>query len=48
MSDEQQPQGQHEVTEQTRKKNRALGLALFAFVIIVAVVSYFKIKSLAP
>ncbi len=31
-----------------RKRNRLLGLSLGAFVVILIVVSYFRIKGLAP
>lgn len=37
-----------EVSEKTKKRNRVLGLALFAFVIALGVISYFRIKGLAP
>ncbi len=32
----------------TEKRNRFLGLALGAFVVILAVVSYFRISALSP
>ncbi|WP_262689532.1 hypothetical protein [Kordiimonas aestuarii] len=31
-----------------KKRNRVLGLSLAAFVILIAVISFFKIKALAP
>ena len=31
-----------------KKRNRAVGLALFGFVVFLAVVSYFRAKGLAP
>lgn len=34
--------------EKMKKRNRAVGLTLFAFVIFVAVFSYFKVKGLTP
>ena len=34
--------------KQMKKRNLALGVALFAFVIFVGVFSYFKIKGLTP
>ncbi|WP_417457760.1 hypothetical protein [Kordiimonas sp.] len=37
-----------EMHTRMKKRNRVLGLTLAAFVIIVAVVSFFKIGSLAP
>ncbi|WP_417461409.1 hypothetical protein [Kordiimonas sp.] len=37
-----------EMHARMKKRNRVLGLTLAAFVIIVAVVSFFKIGSLAP
>lgn len=34
--------------EQMKRRNRALGLALFAFVVILGVVSYYRVGSLMP
>ncbi len=42
MSDES------EMHQRMKKRNRVLGLALGAFVILIAVISFFKIKALAP
>ncbi|SDE22177.1 MULTISPECIES: hypothetical protein [Kordiimonas] len=37
-----------EMHKRMKKRNRVLGLSLAAFVILVAVFSYFKIKGLTP
>ena len=37
-----------EMHAKMKKRNRVLGLSLAAFVILVAVISFFKIKALAP
>ncbi len=34
--------------QEMRKRNRMLGVALFAFVIILAVVSYYRVGALMP
>ncbi len=34
--------------QEMRKRNRMMGLALFAFVVILAVVSYFRVGALMP
>jgi len=36
------------VSETIKKRNRVVGLALFTFVISLAVISYFRIKGLTP
>ncbi len=35
-------------TERVRKRNRVVGLSLVFFVIALGVISYFRIKGLAP
>ena len=37
-----------EMHTKMKKRNRAVGLSLFAFVILLAVFSYFKVKGLTP
>lgn len=37
-----------QVTEGMKKRNRALGLSLFALVVLIAVVSYLKIDVAMP
>ena len=37
-----------EVSDKIKKRNRVVGLALFTFVIALAVISYFRIKGLTP
>lgn len=37
-----------EMHQRMKKRNRVLGLSLGAFVILIAVISFFKIKALAP
>ncbi|WP_020400749.1 hypothetical protein [Kordiimonas gwangyangensis] len=37
-----------EMHQRMKKRNRVLGLSLAAFVILIAVISFFKIKALAP
>lgn len=34
--------------EKMKKRNRVVGLSLFAFVIALGVISYFRVKGLAP
>lgn len=37
-----------EVSDKVKKRNRVVGVALFAFVIALGVISYFRIKGLTP
>lgn len=46
MQKGQEPEVQ--VSESVKKRNRVVGLALFAFVIALGVISYFRVKGLAP
>lgn len=34
--------------EKMKKRNRVVGLSLFAFVVALGVISYFRVKGLAP
>jgi len=37
-----------EMHSKMKKRNRVVGLSLFAFVIALGVISYFRVKGLAP
>lgn len=37
-----------EVSKSVKKRNRVVGLSLFAFVIALGVISYFRVKGLTP
>lgn len=40
--------GKSEMHTKMKKRNRVVGLSLFIFVVALGVISYFRIKGLAP
>lgn len=48
MSETEHNQSNDDMHEQMKKRNRVVGLSLAVFVVALAVISYFRIKGLAP